>query len=642
MKNRIFLLLGILSFALSSSTIVLAKSELIPAETMFKKPEKAAFQISREGNYLAWLEPWKKRMNVYVKNIESGKEKRLTSETVRDIAGYYFLDEENIGFAIDKGGDENFRLYGVNIKTGKEQCYTPFDGVRTYVIDDLEDDPEHVLIAMNKRDKRVMDVYRLTLENGELELVAENDGTIVGWMTDHDGRLRGAFSKLNNRDLILLRPDEKAEFQPFYLAPEGDKASPVMFDFDNKHLIVKTNVNRDKLAYVKLNTGGNEVETLFSHPEVDVGGIIASKEFKKIQGFGYVTDKLHHHIIDAELDKILKHVKAQFPGQIVSFSDSDRKQSKLLFAVFSDKNPGQYYLYDKKADKLEKLVETRPWIDKKLMSPMQPVKYLSRDGETWLNAYLTMPRGYEKPVGAVVNPHGGPAVRDMWGFNPEVQYLANRGYAVLQINYRGSTGYGKKFQDLGIKQWGRGYMQHDLSDGAKWLVDQGFVEEDQIAIYGASYGGYATLAGMTFTPDLYCCGVSNVGPSSLLTLLNSIPPYWEPLKRDLYRRVGHPVKDKDFLKNISPLYFVDKIKKPLMVVQGANDPRVKKQESEQIVAAMKTKNIPVYYLLKENEGHGFMNEENQIEFYKYLEAFFARYLGGKTLTKEHAIDRLKH
>ena len=642
MKNKFFLLLAVLCFVTSLPVMVFAKNKLIPAETMFKKPEKAAFQISREGNYLAWLEPWKKRMNVYVKNLETGKEKRLTSETVRDIAGYYFLDEENIGFAIDKGGDENFRLYGVNIKTGKEQCYTPFDGVRTYVVDDLEDDPEHVLIAMNKRDKRVMDVYRLTLENGELEIVAENDGTIVGWMTDHDGKLRGAFSKLNNRDLILLRPDEKAEFQPFYLAPEGDKALPIMFDFDNKHVIIKTNVNRDKLVYVRLNQGGNEVETLFSHPEVDAGGIIASKEFKKIQGFGYVTDKLHHHIIDSELAEILNRVKGEFPGQIVSFQDSDRKQTKLLFAVFSDKNPGQYYLYDKKTDKLEKLVETRPWIDKKLMSPMQPVKYLSRDGKTWLNAYLTMPRDFEKPVGAVINPHGGPALRDMWGFNPEVQYLANRGYAVLQVNYRGSTGYGKNFQDLGIKQWGRGYMQHDLTDGAKWLVDQGFVGEDQIAIYGASYGGYASLAGMTFTPELYCCGVSNVGPSSLLTLLNSIPPYWEPLKRDLYRRVGHPVKEKDFLKNISPLYFVDEIKKPLMVVQGANDPRVKKQESEQIVEAMKAKNIPVYYLLKENEGHGFMNEENQIEFYKYLEAFFARYLGGKTLTPERVIDRLKH
>ncbi len=616
--------------------------KLISAEVMFKKPEKVAFQISREGNFLAWLAPWKKRLNVFVKDLQTGREKRLTSETARDIGGFYFINEEVISFSLDKGGDENFRLYGVNIRTGKEICYTPFDGVRTYIVDDLEDDPEHVLIAMNKRDKRVMDVYRLTLADGKLEEIAQNDGTIVGWMTDHDGKLRGAFSKLNNRDLISLRPDEKSEFKPFYLAPEGDKASPVMFDFDNQHVIVSTNVNRDKAAYVKLSPGGNEVETLFEHPEVDVGAMIVNREMKKIQGFGYVTDKLHHKIIDPEFAEIIDSVKARFAGQSVSYRDADKLQNKLLFLVFSDVNPGEYYLYEKAGKKLTKLVDTQPWIKKELLSHCKPVKFMSRDGKTELNAYLTLPKDFSRPLGAIINPHGGPAARDHWGFNPEVQYLANRGYAILQINYRGSTGYGKNFQDLGIKQWGKGYMQHDLSDGAEWLVKQGIVAKDKVAIYGGSYGGYATLAGMTFTPELYCCGVDNVGPSSLLTLLSSIPPYWEPLKRDLYRRVGHLETEAEFLKSISPLFYVENIKKPLMVVQGANDPRVKKQEADQIVAAMKAKNIPVYYLLKENEGHGFHNEENQIEFYKYLEAFFARYLGGKSLTPENTIDRLKH
>jgi dipeptidyl aminopeptidase/acylaminoacyl peptidase len=637
---RCILLISAMLIAVCASAKVDRK--LISAEVMFKKPEKVAFQISREGNYLAWLAPWKKRLNVFVKDLQTGREKRLTSETARDIGGFYFINEDVISFSLDKGGDENFRLYGVNIKTGKEICYTPFDGVRTYIVDDLEDDPEHVLIAMNKRDKRVMDVYRLTLADGKLEEVAQNDGTIVGWMTDHDGKLRGAFSKLNNRDLIMLRPDEKSEFKPFYLAPEGDKASPVMFDFDNQHVIVSTNVNRDKSAYVKLSPGGNEVEVLFEHPEVDVGAMIVNREMKKIQGFGYVTDKLHHEIIDPEFAEIIDSVKARFPGQSVSYRDADKLQNKLLFLVFSDVNPGEYYLYEKAGKKLTKLVDTQPWIKKDLLSNCKPVRFMSRDGKTELNAYLTLPKDFPRPLGAIINPHGGPAARDHWGFNPEVQYLANRGYAVLQINYRGSTGYGKYFQDLGIKQWGRGYMQHDLSDGAEWLVKQGIIGKDKVAIYGGSYGGYATLAGMTFTPELYCCGVDNVGPSSLITLLSSIPPYWEPLKKDLYRRVGNLETEADFLKSISPLFFVENIKKPLMVVQGANDPRVKKQEADQIVAAMKAKNIPVYYLLKENEGHGFHNEENQIEFYKYLEAFFARYLGGKSLTPENTIDRLKH
>lgn len=642
MRKLTRFLLIILFAMLTAQLNAAGSKKLLSAETLFKKPEKAGFQISRDGSYLGWLAPWKKRMNVFIKDLKTGREKRITSVTARDIPGYFFINEDTVGYIIDKGGDENFKLFGVNIKTGEEICYTPFDEVRAYMVDDLEDDSEHVLIAMNKRDKRFMDVYRLTLADGKLEEVAQNDGTIVGWFTDHDGKLRGAFSKLDNRDLILLRPDEKSEFKPFYLAAEGDKASPVMFDFDNKHLIVTTNVNRDKIAFVKFSEGGNEVETLFSHPEVDVGGIIASKELKRIQGFGYVTDKLHHKIIDPELDRIISMVKSKFPGQTVSFQDSDKLQNKLLFVIYSDVNSGSYYLYDKKTDELKKLVDMRPWINNSLLSPMKPVKFLSRDGKTWLNAYLTLPKDFRKPVGAIINPHGGPATRDHWGFNPEVQYLANRGYAVLQINYRGSTGYGKEFQDLGIKQWGTGYMQHDLSDGARWLVEQGVADKDKVAIYGASYGGYATLAGMTFTPELYCCGVDNVGPSSLLTLLASIPPYWEPLRRDLYRRVGNLETEKEFLKSISPLFFVQNIIKPLMVVQGANDPRVKKQEADQIVAAMKSKGIPVYYLLKENEGHGFHNEENQIEFYKYLEAFFSRYLGGETLTPEHVIDRLKH
>ena len=640
MKQKLFILLVAIGLLIPSFEVY-AKHRLIPAEKFFKKSEKARFQLSRDGNYLSWLAPWKTRMNIFVKDLKTGKEKRLTSETERGIPGYYWISDEVIAFFLDKGGDENFKLYGVNINTGEEKCYTPFEKVRAYVVDDLEEIPDEILIAMNKRDKRVMDVYRLTLSTGKIKEVARNDGTIVGWVTDWNGKLRVAFSKMNNRDLILYRDSEKDEFKPLYLAPEGDKASPAAFDFDNKNLIIRTNVNRDKTAFVKLSPGGNELKTLFSHPEVDVGGLIISKHFKKIQGFGYVTEKLHHQIIDPELKKIINRLKLQNLGKTVSFQDSDKLQQKLLFYIGGDRDPGAYYLYEKATGKLKKLIDMMPWINKEVLSEMKPISYMSRDGKTKINGYLTLPVGYEhKNLPLIVNPHGGPAVRDNWGYNPEVQFLANRGYAVLQVNYRGSTGYGKKYQDLGIKQWGRGYMQHDLSDGVKWLINQGIADKDRVAIYGGSYGGYATLAGLTFTPELYACGVDYVGPSSLLTLLNSIPPYWEPLKRDLYRRVGHPEKDKEFLKSISPLFHVDNIKVPLFVVQGAKDPRVKKQEADQIVAAMKGKNIPVYYMLKENEGHGFHNQENQIEFYRYLEAFLAKHLGGRSRTSYSALKHL--
>ncbi len=642
MRARVFFMAIAFIIAFALNGFAAGKSGLISAENIFKKPEKANFQLSLDGDYLSWLAPYKTRMNIFVRDLKSGKEKRLTSMLHRDIPHYSWLNKDVIGFVMDKNGDENFKLYGVNINTGKETCFTPFDGVRAGLVDDLEEEPDHVLIAMNKRDKKVMDVFRLTLSTGELEEVARNDGTIIGWLTDWNGKLRGALSKVNNRDLILLREDEKADFKPFYIAPEGDKFSSVIFDFDNSGLIVKTNLNRDKEAFVRLSAGGNEIETLFEHPEVDAGAVIISKYYKKIMGFGYYTDKLKHKIIDKDLKKIINRLKIQNFGKTVSFQDADRKYTKLLFYIGGDTDPGAYYLYEKESQKLTKLIETMPWIDKSLLCKSKPIKYLSRDGKTWLNGYLTLPKNASKnKAPLIINPHGGPASRDGWGFNPEIQFLANRGYAVLQVNFRGSTGYGKYFQDLGIKQWGKGYMQHDLSDGVNWAINQGIAKQDKIAIYGGSYGGYAALAGMTFTPELYACGVSYVGPSNLLTLLNSIPPYWKPIVKDLYRRVGDPVKDKEFLKSISPLFSVDNITRPLFVVQGAQDPRVKKQESDQIVSAMKKKGLEVYYMVKENEGHGFRNQENQIEFYKSLEAFLGKYLGGKSLSDQSNISKFR-
>lgn len=645
LQMNLFIQLLMIVTLLASPSFVFAKTisqNLIPAKVMFRKSDKSSFNISRDGSKLAWLAPWKSRTNIYVKNLNSGEEKRLTSEVKRGIPAFFWIGNDRIGFILDKGGDENFKLYGVNVNTGEEKCYTPFDKVRASIIDDLEDDPEHVLISMNKRDKKSMDVYRLSLETGELKEIARNDGTIISWRTDFAGKLRLALSVVNNRHMILHRKNEKSKFQPFLLAPEGDDAVPLCFDFENKNIIVLTSINRDKKAYVLMSPDGHELKTIFSRTDVDVGGIIISKEKKKIQGFGYYTDKLHHKILDEDLKSVFTNLKAKFPGSTISFQDSDKLQNNLIFYIGSDVNPGAYYLYKTKLKKLEKLVEMRPWINKKLMSKMMPIHFMSRDGVTKLHGYLTLPcNGKRKKLPVVINPHGGPGARDVWGFSPEIQFLANRGYAVLQINFRGSTGYGKHFRDLGNKQWGLGYMQHDISDGVKWLIKGGIADPKRVAIYGASYGGYATLAGLTYTPELYACGTSYVGPSSLLTLLKSIPAYWEPLRKDLYRRVGNLNTEAEFLRSISPLFAVDKISAPLFVVQGARDPRVKKQESEQIVKALKNKNISVYYMLKENEGHGFHNEENQIEFYKYLEAFFAKYLGGKSLSTFDILKQIK-
>jgi dipeptidyl aminopeptidase/acylaminoacyl peptidase len=602
------------------------KAPQIPLEDFFRNPEKTAFQLSPSGEYFSYLAPWEKRLNVFVQKTGADSAVRVTSETERDIAGYLWKGDNRVLFLKDTGGDENFQLYGVNADGSDLKGLTVFEKVRTTFIDDLKEDEDEVIVGLNKRDATVFDPYRLNVLTGEMTMLAENPGNIMGWMTDHDGQLRLAITSDGVNNTILYRDTEDEDFRPVLTTSFRETVSPVLFTFDNKMVYALSNLERDKTALVKFDVAnGKEAEVLFETQEADIEGVDYSRKDKKLLSVTWTTDKDKMHFFDSEAETMQKELEAKLPGYQVNVGSHNKAEDKFMIRTYSDRTRGAYYFYDKSTKELTKLAELSPWLNENHLCEMQPISYTSRDGLT-IQGYLTLPLGYEpKNLPVVVNPHGGPWARDYWGFNPEVQFLANNGYAVLQMNFRGSTGFGKEFWESSFKQWGR-TMQDDITDGVKWLIDQGIADPDRVAIYGGSYGGYATLAGLTLTPELYTAGVDYVGVSNLFTFMNTIPPYWKPMLDMLYEMVGNPETDSLWLAEVSPVFHVDKIQAPLFVAQGANDPRVNKAESDQIVEALKTRGIDVEYMVKDNEGHGFRNEENRFDFYRAMINFLDKHL----------------
>ena len=603
---------------------------IIPLENFFKNPEKSSFQISPNGQFISYMKPWEegnRRMNVYVKTFDSEEEIRITNAKKRSLYGYFWLNNNRIAYVQDKGGDENIHIYAVDIDGSNDIDLTPFENIQARITDDLEEDENFILIELNKNNPQVHDVYRLNVNNGDLELVAKNPGNISGWMTDNDGKLRIALTSDGVNSSILYRDNEKDDFQEILTTNFKESVSPLFFTFDNNEIYVSSNRHRDKSSIYKFDLQkGIETDLIFEHPDVDVYSLMRSKKRKLITGVSFYTDKQNYKFYDSWRRDLQLSLENKIPGVEVRLSSLSKDETKAIIVAFSDRSRGTYYYYDIQKDELTMLAELSPWLKTDDMAKMSPIKYESRDGLI-IHGYLTLPINYNKGdrIPVVVNPHGGPWVRDYWGFNSEIQFLANKGYAVFQMNYRGSTGYGRSFWEKSFKQWGKD-MQNDITDGVNWLIDEGIADPDKIAIYGASYGGYATLAGLTFTPDLYACGVDYVGVSSLFTFMESMPPYWELYRSMMYEMVGHPDNDKELLASASPLLHIDKIKAPLFIAQGANDPRVKKSESDQIVEALKQKGIDVPYMVKDDEGHGFYNEENQFDFYKSMDDFLKKYL----------------
>lgn len=606
-----------------------------PLEDFFRNPERGYFRLADDGATLGFMQPvaidgQPARMNIHVQALRGGRPagepRRLTAETERDISNFFWKGARTVLYQKDFGGDENFHVLAVDSETGVITDLTPFEGARAHIEDDLPDDPEHVLISHNHRDPQVFDVYRVDVRTGAAELVAQNPGNVVGWQTDHAGRVRAAVTSDGLNTTLLYRDDETQDFRPLITTDYRTSVSPVFFTFDDRQLYALSNRGRDRLALVVIDPmRPDEEQMVFEHDEVDLAGAGYSRKRKVLTAAFFETDKPGRHYFDARTRELYRELQARLPGYQIDLQGWNREEDTFIVAAWNDRTPGSRYLYTQATGTLHKLADINPAIPEADMAEVRPVQYTSRDGLT-IHGYLTLPVGREpRGLPCIVNPHGGPWARDSWGYNPEAQFLANRGFCVLQMNFRGSVGYGRKFWEASFGQWGLA-MQDDITDGVRWLIEQGIADPGRIGIYGGSYGGYATLAGVAFTPELYAAAVDYVGVSNLFTFMNTIPPYWKPMLEKMYDMVGHPERDRERLAATSPALHVDRIVTPLFIAQGAKDPRVNKDESDQVVRALRERGIEVEYMVKENEGHGFHNDENKFEFYAAMERFFVQHL----------------
>ncbi|HET7732914.1 MAG TPA: S9 family peptidase, partial [Paludibacter sp.] len=541
----------------------------------------------------------------------------------------YFWKGNRIVYLQDVGGDENYQLFSVTVAGTGLKALTPFPGYRTGVLDVLHFIPgkeKEMLIAINKRDKQYFDPYLINIETGKLTLMYENKQNYDSWYTDNNGVIRMATKTDGVNVTYMYRNTEKDDFAPLLTTSFRETFNPQAFDSANKNIYVMSNIGRDKIALVEFDPMGNkEVKQLYAQPDYDLIGAYYDKKKKMLANVWWTGEKSEDFYFDKQRDQIIKRLQKQLPGYKIYFASTDDEMKQGIMVVYSDRLRNKYYVCNFTTGEAKEIANPYPWLNEKDMAFMKPISYTSRDGLV-IHGYLTLPKGVvAKNLPVVVNPHGGPWYRDGWGFNPEIQFLANRGYAVLQMNFRGSTGYGKKFWESSFKQWGK-KMQDDVTDGVEYLKKQGIADPKRIAIYGGSYGGYATLAGVAFTPDLYTCAVDYVGVANLFTFMKTIPPYWKPYLDQFHEMVGDPVKDSLLFVEASPVLHADKIKVPMLVAQGANDPRVNKAESDQMVAALKSRGIEVEYLVKNNEGHGFLNQNNRYDFYGAMEKFLNKHM----------------
>jgi dipeptidyl aminopeptidase/acylaminoacyl peptidase len=616
---------------------------LVDRNLFFGNPEIAGAQLSPDGKWIAFLKPWKETRNVWVKKAgEPYSQGRLiTADPKRPIPGYFWSrDSKAILFVQDRDGDENYNVYAVNpaapAAAGKEvpeaRNLTAAKGARAMIYAVPKSDPDAIYVGLNDRDPAWHDLYRVKISTGERTLLRKNTERIAGWVFDRKGKLRLAERTTEKGDTEILRVDADS-FKVVYTCSIFESAGPAGFHKDGKRVYMETNKgDRDLTQLVLFDPESGKEELVETDPlkRVDFGSPIFSEVTDELIGTSYRDDRTRFYWRDKAWEADYKLLKAKLPGKELGFASSTDDEKVLLVAAYGDTDPGTVYRFDRNTKKLSLEYVSREKLPRQYMAHMTPIRYKSSDGLE-IPAYLTLPKGVSaRNLPLVMFPHGGPWARDGWGFNSYAQFLANRGYAVLAPNFRGSTGYGKKFLNAGNKQWGD-LMQDDITWGVKHLVAKGIVDPKRVGIMGGSYGGYATLAGVTFTPDLYAAAVSIVGPSNLLTLLETIPPYWEAGRIIFHERMGDPTtpEGKKQLERQSPLNSASKIKTPLMVVQGANDPRVKKAESEQIVIALRDRHFPVEYLCAPDEGHGFARPVNNMAMMAASEKFFAKYLRGR-------------
>jgi dipeptidyl aminopeptidase/acylaminoacyl peptidase len=571
-------------------------------------------------------------LNVWVGSVGGEDFEPVTNDEKRGIRFYSWAEDgRRLAYLQDRDGDENWRLYAVepDSATRSSRDLTPFDDVQARLLKKSKRFPEGVLVELNRRDPRLHDVHRLNLTTGELELVAQNPGNIAGWVADESLIVRAALAATPEGGFdLLFREREDANWRELLSWGREDalNSGPVGFSGDGARMFLRDSREANAARLVELDLSTEEANVLAEDPKYDVASVLVHPDTREVQAVAFTRARTEWTVLDEDIRQDFAAINELHPGDFAIVS-RDRADEKWLVGFTVDDGPVSYYAYDRKTRDGTHLFDDRPDLKKYTLSSMRPISFAARDGLE-IHGYLTLPSTESEDLPMVLNVHGGPWARDVWGYNAEAQWLANRGYACLQVNFRGSAGYGKKFLNAGNKEWGAA-MHDDLVDAVRWAVERGIADPKRVAIYGGSYGGYAALVGATFTPDLFRCAVDVVGPSNLITLIQTIPPYWFTLLATFHERVGNPDTEAEFLKSRSPLFYVDRIKIPLLIAQGANDPRVKRSESEQIVAALREKGIDHEYLLFEDEGHGFARPENRLKFYAAAERFLAEHLGGR-------------
>ncbi len=602
---------------------------LIPRSVLFGNPERMSPQVSPDGARLAYLAPQNGVLNIWLRSIDSTDDKAITNDTHRGIRQFFWSeDSTNIMYMQDKDGDENWHLYIVNCATEVVRDLTPHPEIQAQVIFSDPTISDKILVGLNVRDKRLHDVYEINLLTGEEKLIEENPGTIVGWIADNTFAVRAAILQEADGGYSLhVRDTGSRDWRPLVTWSFED-GFPNVYGFNHENNAVYAgdprNWNSTRLVEISLE---GAIKAIAEDAEYDLAQLITHPTEHFIQLVSFYKHRNVWSVLDANLKEDWVLIEKIDSGDAIPISRT-KDDTIWVIGFTKDSGPVVYYIFNRNTKKARYLFSNRPALEQYTLTEMKPISFKSRDGMT-LHGYLTLPAGIEaKNLPMVLNVHGGPWARDTWGFNPEAQWFANRGYACLQMNFRGSTGYGKDFLNAGDREWGA-KMHDDLIDSVEWAITQGIVDPKRVAIYGGSYGGYAALAGAAFTPDAFTCSIDIVGPSSLITLINSIPAYWEPIKVQFIKRVGNPDTEAEFLQSRSPLFSAHKIKIPMLIAQGANDPRVKQAESEQIVEALKKNGNDVEYMLFPDEGHGFARPENRLNFYATAEKFLAKYLGGR-------------
>lgn len=604
---------------------------LIPKKTLFGNPVKTSPRISPDGKKMSYLAPVNNILNIWVGNIGEGNYKAVTKDYTRNILSYFWAeDNQHILYLQDTGGDENWRLFAVNIETEETKNLTPFDKVQVHIIEHNKHYPDELIVGINKDDPSVHDVYKLNLKTSELQLVAKNPGNVLSWIVNPELKVLGAMSaKEDGGYNLLYRETEDLEWKLIYSWDMEDSlnSSPVGFSKDSKYIYLKDSKNFNTSRLVKLELETGKVEVLAEDPSFDLSHVLIHPDTYEVQMVSFYKAREDYVVLDKAIKEDIENISKLNKGDF-SILDRDSKDNVWVLAFTVDNGPVSFYTYNRTTKQGTFLFHNKPDLENYTLAEMEPISFKSRDGLT-VHGYISFPVGVEKKdLPMILDVHGGPWWRDDWGYNPEVQWMTNRGYACLQVNFRGSTGYGKDFLNAGDKEWGA-KMHNDLLDAVEWAVSKGYADRSKVAIYGGSYGGYAALVGATFTPDFFTCAVDIVGPSSLITLIQTIPPYWSTALTNFINRVGNPETEEEFLKSRSPLFHVDNIKVPMFIAQGANDPRVKQSEADQIVEAMKSKGIDHEYFLLGDEGHGFVNPESKMKFYTQVEKFLSKHLGGR-------------